>query len=83
MRCPTGWWPSPNVLLIGASGGFRIAEMLALGAAHVTALEPEPVLYRALRHGLGTSPAFRAGSAGENPEREPARGGGSEAEHSM
>ncbi len=48
----------PHVLIAGASGGFRIAEALALGAAHVTALEPEPVLYRALRHGLGPSPAY-------------------------
>ncbi|GLR67660.1 hypothetical protein GCM10010909_23410 [Acidocella aquatica] len=50
----------PDVLLVGASGGFRIAEVLALGAAHVTALEPEPVLYRALKHGLGGSPAYPA-----------------------
>ena len=48
----------PIVLLAGASGGFRIAEILSLGAAHVTALEPEPVLFNALRHGLGSSPAF-------------------------
>jgi hypothetical protein len=48
----------PDVLLIGASGGFGIAEALRLGAAHVTALAPEPVLYAALRHGIGPSPAF-------------------------
>jgi hypothetical protein len=45
------------VLLAGASGGFRTAEVLALGAAHVHVLEPEPVLLRALEHGLGPSPA--------------------------
>ncbi len=50
--------PHADVLLVGASGGFRIAEALALGAAHVEALEPEPVLYAALRHGLGPSPAL-------------------------
>ncbi|MDD2794254.1 hypothetical protein, partial [Acidocella sp.] len=50
----------PDVLLVGASGGFRIAEVLALGAAHVSALEPEPVLYQALKHGLGGSPAYPA-----------------------
>ncbi len=50
----------PNVLLAGASGGFRITESLALGAARVTALEPEPVLFAALTHGLGPSPAFGA-----------------------
>jgi len=48
----------PDVLLAGASGGFRISELLALGARHVDALEPEPVLYRALRRGLGGSPAY-------------------------
>ena len=52
--------PHARVLLAGASGGFRIAEVLALGAATVRALEPEPVLYRALRRGLGPSPALPA-----------------------
>ncbi len=52
--------PKPDVLLVGSSGGFRVAEVLALGAAHVTALEPEPVLYQALMHGLGGSPAYPA-----------------------
>jgi hypothetical protein len=50
--------PHARVLQIGADGGFRPAEALSLGAAHVTAVEPEPVLLRALRHGLGPSPAF-------------------------
>jgi len=50
--------PHPSVLLAGASGGFRISEVLALGAGQVTALEPEPVLYAALRHGIGPSPAY-------------------------
>jgi hypothetical protein len=50
--------PHANVLLAGASGGFRIAETLALGAAHVRVLEPEPVLLRALEYGLGPSPAW-------------------------
>ncbi len=61
----------PNVLLIGASGGFRIAEVLELGAARVTALEPDPVLYRALKHGLSTSPTYapdvRVKILNENP----------------
>ena len=48
--------PHARVLLAGASGGFRIAELLALGAAHVDALEPEPILRDALRQGLGPSP---------------------------
>jgi hypothetical protein len=50
--------PHANVLLAGASGGFRIAEILALGAARVRVLEPEPVLLRALEEGLGPSPAW-------------------------
>ena len=45
--------PRAHVLLIGASGGFRIDEVLALGARRVDALEPDPVLADALRHGLG------------------------------
>ncbi len=44
---------APRVLLLGGGGGFRIAAALALGARRVTVLEPEPVLRRALRHGLG------------------------------
>ncbi len=48
----------PRVLLAGASGGFRIAEAAALGAAAVDASEPEPVLRRALLGGLAASPAL-------------------------
>jgi hypothetical protein len=48
----------PSVLLAGASGGFRIAELLNLGAARLTALEPEPVLYAAVTQGIGKSPGF-------------------------
>ncbi|MBN8904335.1 MAG: hypothetical protein J0H57_25220, partial [Rhodospirillales bacterium] len=50
----------PSVLLGGGSGGFRVQEALALGASHVTVLEPEPVLAGALRHGFGPSPGFGA-----------------------
>lgn len=46
----------PRVLALGAAGGFRAAEALALGAAHVTLVEPEPFLHRALTQGLGPSP---------------------------
>jgi len=52
--------PSARVLLAGASGGFRTAEALRLGARQVVALEPEPVLYGALRHGLGPAPPLAA-----------------------
>lgn len=45
--------PHASALLIGASGGFKPAETLALGATQVAALEPEPVLYRAITQGLG------------------------------
>ncbi len=48
---------APRVLALGGAGGFRAAEMLALGAAQVTVVEPEPVLRAALLHGLGPSPA--------------------------
>jgi hypothetical protein len=51
--------PHAHVLLAGSSGGFRIAEVLALGAAQVRALEPEPVLHQALQRGLGPSPPWR------------------------
>ena len=50
----------PRVLLVGASGGFRVTESLALGARRVDALEPDPVLMGALRHGLGPSPGLAA-----------------------
>jgi MFS family permease len=63
--------PHANVLLAGASGGYRVAEILALGAAHIRTLEPEPVLLRSLERGLGPSPAWRADSrvslSGEGP----------------
>jgi hypothetical protein len=52
--------PDARVLLVGSAGGFRIAEILALGARDVTALEPEPVIHRALLHGLGGAPPLAA-----------------------
>src|SRR5208282_215897 len=52
--------PDARVLLIGAGGGFRPAEALALGAAEVTVAEPEAALLQALRHGLDTSPSLVA-----------------------
>ncbi|MSP04766.1 MAG: hypothetical protein EXR05_05920 [Acetobacteraceae bacterium] len=55
---PYGLIPAARVLLGGTSGGFRIAAVRALGAGTVDALEPEPVLLGALRHGLGPSPAY-------------------------
>ena len=77
--------PHANVLLAGASGGFRIAELLALGAAQVRVLEPEPVLLRALQHGLGPSPAVaerrpRVSISGEGPVAA-VRGGGALRRH--
>ena len=47
--------PHPRVLIAGSSGGFRVAEALALGASRVEVLEPDPVVARALRHGLAGS----------------------------
>jgi hypothetical protein len=52
--------PRARVLLVGASGGFRIAEARALGAAGMLALEPEPVLFGALRHGFSEVPPLAA-----------------------
>ncbi|MFO1027747.1 MAG: hypothetical protein U1E70_21430 [Acetobacteraceae bacterium] len=49
--------PNAKVLLAGASGGFRIAEIRRLGAAEIQVQEPEAALFHALRHGLGPSPA--------------------------
>jgi len=49
--------PHPSVLLAGASGGFRISEIFALGATRIEAAEPEPILYRALTQGIGPSPS--------------------------
>jgi len=54
--------PGADVLLVGLSGGYRGAEALALGARHADAVEGEPVLHGALRHGLGPSPALTADS---------------------
>ena len=52
---PYSLLPGARVLLAGASGGFRVAEALNLGASRVDVVEPEPVLRDALRHGLGPS----------------------------
>lgn len=44
--------PNSRALLIGASGGYRAAEALAMGAAHVDVVEPEPVIRMAMTVGL-------------------------------
>jgi hypothetical protein len=49
-----------RVLLVGASGGFRIHEALGAGATTITVLEPDRTLRRALLEGLGPAPAFPA-----------------------
>lgn len=45
--------PHARVLLAGASGGFRITQALQLGAAHVDAVEPDPILRSAIADGIG------------------------------
>lgn len=50
--------PQAETLLVGLSGGFRIAEAKALGATNIDGVEGEPVLRDALVHGLGPSPAI-------------------------
>jgi len=52
--------PGARVMLAGSSGGFNVQQALGLGASHVDALEPDPVLLDALRSGLGPSPALAA-----------------------
>jgi hypothetical protein len=44
--------PHARVMLAGASGGFRAAEAVRLGASQVRVLEPEPELLRIMREGL-------------------------------
>ncbi len=50
--------PGAQVLMAGSSGGFRVAQALALDAGMVDVLEPDPVILGALRNGLGPSPAL-------------------------
>lgn len=50
--------PHARTLLLGASGGYRVAEALTLGASRVDVVETEPVLHAALAHGLAGSPAL-------------------------
>jgi hypothetical protein len=52
--------PHARVMLAGASGGFRVEEVLRLGASQVRVLEPEPEMLRAIRHGLGPVPPVDA-----------------------
>lgn len=47
----------PLVLLAGVSGGFSIEHAVTLGASAVVALEPDPVLFEAVRDGLGPASA--------------------------
>ncbi len=69
-----------SALLIGASGGFHVREAIALGAAQLDVLEPEPVLFRALIKGLDGAPPLTLGPSlrifNDNPRaavRGPAR----------
>ena len=52
--------PHARVLLAGASGGFRAAEALRLGATQLHVHEPEPQLLEIIRHGLGPVPPLDA-----------------------
>ena len=56
---PYAMLTAPRVLLAGASGGFRIAEALSLGAGALEVVESEPVLLGILRHGMGEVPPFK------------------------
>ena len=48
--------PRARVMLAGASGGFRAAEVRRLGASQIRVLEPEPELFAIMRRGLGPVP---------------------------
>jgi hypothetical protein len=52
--------PGARVLLIGGSGGYRIAEAQALGAVVVHAIEPDPMLFAAMTTGFGSTQPYRA-----------------------
>jgi len=52
--------PHADTLLAGVSGGFAIQHALALGAAEITALEPDAALLGAVGHGLGPALAAAA-----------------------
>jgi len=54
--------PGAEVLILGASGGFRLAEAKALGATRQVVVESEPVLRHALTHGLGPARGLDLGS---------------------
>jgi len=53
--------PRAGALILGASGGFRLAEARALGAERLLVVESEPVLKHALTHGLGPSRGLALG----------------------
>ena len=50
--------PGAATLLAGSGGGFRVLEVLALGAGAVDVIEPDPVLRGAMVDGVGPSPAL-------------------------
>ena len=52
---PYEMFDHPRVLVVGDEGGWAAAQALALGAAHVSADEPEPILRRALQPAAGVT----------------------------
>jgi hypothetical protein len=76
---PYALLPHARVLLAGASGGYRVAQALKLGASHIDAVEPDPILRGAIQRGLGPSPAMPSNPAvrvlGESPLAVARRGG--------
>ena len=51
--------PNARVLLIGGSGGYRIAEAQALGAVVIHAVEPDPMLFTAMTTGFGSTQPYQ------------------------
>ena len=71
--------PGASVMLAGASGGYRIAQALQLGAKRIDAVEPDPVLRDAIQNGWAGAPAFPPNPAirilGDSPLAVARRGG--------
>lgn len=59
--------PGARALLIGTRGGFRAAEALHLGSAHVLALEPDPTIFQFAIRSRGPATAPRVEWSHENP----------------
>ena len=60
--------PRPEVLLVGASGGFRLLEAQHLGSKRITILESDGVLHKLSFKGQGDRPAEDVEFLHESPQ---------------